>query len=321
LTYSVLVVDDYEPWRRRVAAELGKSGRWRVVSECVDGPEAVREASARKPDLIVLDIGLKTMNGVEAARRIIADDPGARILFLTGQQSPDVAEAALATGARGYLLKPEAGGALMRAVEAVAAGARFISPGLPRDAIDAAVPSGNGHRHHAAFHSGEAALIDEYAHFAEHALGRDEPVIVIAPRPRLAKVHEQLEARGVRVDRAIAAGRYAAFDTETELSRLMPDGRYDRERFREAAASMLDSAAKKAGDGRRAAACGEIAPQLWRDGRGDTAIDIERVWDETARATGADVLCGYCVDAARLADQGYGVFREICAAHGTTHVR
>jgi hypothetical protein len=146
-------------------------------------------------------------------------------------------------------------------------------------------------------------------------------VLIIAPRACLARVREELEARGVQIERAIRAGRYEAFDVESELSKLMPDGRYDRDRFREAAVSMLDNAAKKAGDGRRPAACGEIAPQLWRSGRGDTAIDIERVWDETARATGADVLCGYCVDAARLADQDYTVFREICAVHGAANVR
>src|SRR5215467_2347560 len=85
VTYSVLVVDDYEPWRRRVAAELDKSGRWRVVGECVDGVDAVREAAALRPDLIIRDIGLKTVNGIDGARRIVARDPAARILFLTEQ--------------------------------------------------------------------------------------------------------------------------------------------------------------------------------------------------------------------------------------------
>ncbi|HEX4568473.1 MAG TPA: response regulator [Vicinamibacterales bacterium] len=318
MTYSVLVVDDYEPWRRRVAAELDKSGRWRVVGECVDGADAVREAAALRPDLIILDIGLKTVNGIEAARRIIAGDPAARILFLTGQQSPDVAEAALSIGARGYLFKSEAGPALRRAVEAVVAGARFVSPGLPL--LDTTTPSAYGHGHSAVFHSAEAALIDDYARFAETALGRGQPVLVLAPRARLDKIHERLEARGVHINGAIDARRYEACDLDPELTKLMPGGRYDRERLREAAASMLDALARRAGGG-PVAACGEIAPRLWKDGRADIALDIEHVWDETARATGADVFCGYCVDAAQLADQAYSVFREICAVHGAVHVR
>ena len=319
MPYRVLVVDDYEPWRRRIAAELHKSDRWRVVGECVDGADAVREAEALRPDLIILDVGLKTVNGIEAARRIVAGDPSARILFLTGQQSPDIAEAAMAIGGRGYLFKSEAGPALRRALEAVVAGARFVSPGLP--ALDAIVPTAHGPCHSAAFHSTEAALIDDYARFAEAALGRAQPVLVLAPRARLDKIHERLEARGVHINDAIDERRYEVCDIEPELARLMPGGRYDRERLRESAASMLDTLAKRAGAGGPVAACGEIAPRLWKDGRADIALDIERVWDETARAAGADVFCGYCADTAQLAEQEYSVFRDICAVHGAVHVR
>ena len=321
MTYSVLVVDDYEPWRRRVATELEKSGRWRVAGECEDGGDAVREAAAQKPDLVILDIGLKTMNGVEAARRILAGDPTVRILFLTGQQSPEVAEAALAIGARGYLLKPEAGGALLRAMESVVAGARFVSPGLPDYVLDATARSTSSPRHTAAFHAKDAALADEYVRFAEHALGRGRPVVVVAPRAALENVHARLEARGVKVDRAIDDRQYQAVDIEPELSRLMPEGRYDRERFRESAEGILRDARTRAVSGVHPAVCGEIAPHVWKQGRSDLAIDIERVWDEAVTSFGADLLCGYCVDSSRLADADYSVFREICGAHGTVHVR
>ena len=321
MIYSVLVVDDYEPWRRRVAAELEKSGRWRVAGECADGADAVREAAARKPDLVILDIGLKTMNGVEAARRILADDPNARILFLTGQQSPEVAEAALALGARGYLLKTEAGGALVRAMESVAAGARFVSPGLPDDVLDDTARPTGGPRHAAVFRTKDAALADEYARFAERALHGGQPVVVVAPRSALEDVHARLEARGVRLDRAIDDRQYQAFDVEPELSRLMPHGKYDRERFRESAEEIISDARTRAVSGVRPAVCGEVAPQLWKEGRGDVAIDIERLWDHAAASFGADLMCGYCVDASRLADADYSVFREICEAHGAVHVR
>jgi DNA-binding NarL/FixJ family response regulator len=316
---SVLVVDDYEPWRRRVAAELEKSGRWHVVGECVDGGDAVTEAAAREPDVIILDIRLKTMNGIEAARRILAGDPNARILFLTGQQSPDVAEAALATGGRGYLLKPEAGGTLLRALEAVAAGARFVSPGLPRTVVDAITPPANGHRHRAVFGSPEA-VGDEYARFAEAGLAHGRAVVVVAPRTALESIQAWLEARGVSVGRAIDEGRYQALEVDPGLVELMPDGRYDRERFRVAAHSLLDGAAKVA-PARRVAVCGEIAPRLWKDGRADVAIDIERLWDRAVKASGADLLCGYAVDDSCLADGEYSVFREICGVHQTVCVR
>lgn len=319
MTYSVLVVDDYEPWRQRVAAELAKSDRWRVAGECADGDEAVRQAAALRPDLIILDIGLKTVNGIEAARHILAADPSARILFLTGQYSPDVAEAALSLGARGYLLKAEAGGALLRAVEAVAAGARFISAGLPPDVVDATSHSTNRH-HVAVVHSSAAMLPVEYARFTGAALAQGRPVVIIAPRASLEHVHARLEHDGIAIGRAIDEGRYRAYDLSSELARLMPDGRYDRNRFRESGTRMLDDLAK-AVPGLRAAVCGEMAPHLWREGRTDAALDLEQLWDDLASASGADVLCPYCVDASRLVQGEHSVFREICSVHGAVHVR
>lgn len=125
------MVDDYEPWRRRVCSELLKDTRWQVVGELTDGEAAVREARARRPDVVILDIGLDTINGVEAARRILADNPGARILFLSGQSSADIAEAALGVGARGYLVKTDAGGRLHLAMETVMTGGRFVSRRCP----------------------------------------------------------------------------------------------------------------------------------------------------------------------------------------------
>lgn len=69
--HRVLLVDDFEPWRRHLSTELGKNPRWHVVGEASDGREAVVAAQALAPDLILLDIGLPTMNGLEAARRIL----------------------------------------------------------------------------------------------------------------------------------------------------------------------------------------------------------------------------------------------------------
>src|SRR4051812_41623313 len=109
VAHNVLVVDDYEPWRHYVCSELRKHARWRVVGEGSDGLEAVRMAQALEPDLILLDIGLPSMNGLEAARRIIDRRSDSRILFLSEQHAPDIVEAALETGARGYLLKGGAG--------------------------------------------------------------------------------------------------------------------------------------------------------------------------------------------------------------------
>jgi DNA-binding NarL/FixJ family response regulator len=101
----VLVVDDYEPFRKFVGSTLNKRPELQIVGEASDGPEAVCKSEELQPDLIVLDIGLPTLNGIEAARRIRAAGLKSRILFLSDNRSLDIAQEALGTGAQGYVVK------------------------------------------------------------------------------------------------------------------------------------------------------------------------------------------------------------------------
>src|SRR3954451_19889159 len=167
VAHNVLVVDDYEPWRHYVCSELRKHARWRVVGEGADGLEAVRMAQALEPDLILLDVNLPAINGLEAARRIIGRRTGSRILFLSEQHSSDIAEAALETGARGYLLKVDAGRDLLFAMEAVINRGRFVSGVLLERG------SRQNHGHEAGFHCEEESLLDDYTRFAGAALASD----------------------------------------------------------------------------------------------------------------------------------------------------
>jgi DNA-binding NarL/FixJ family response regulator len=128
--YRVLVVDDYEPWRRHIESALQACPRWQVVGEAADGLDAVQKAQALQPDLILLDVGLPGLNGIEAARRILALDPDRRILFLSENRSWDIVEAALGVGGPGYVLKSDAGRDLLAAMDAVVEGRRFISRSL-----------------------------------------------------------------------------------------------------------------------------------------------------------------------------------------------
>src|SRR3954467_1219518 len=105
--YRVLVADDYDPWRQYVCAEIRQHPRWRVSGEAADGLEAVRLAGTLEPDLILLDVGLPHVNGIEAARRILEARPDARILFISQQHCPDIAEAALDAGGRGFVYLSE----------------------------------------------------------------------------------------------------------------------------------------------------------------------------------------------------------------------
>ena len=126
----VPVVDDYEPWHGFVSTTLGKEKELEIVGRVYDGLEAVQQAQELQPDLILMDIGLPTLNGIEAARRILKVAPTSKILFVSENRSPDIAEEALSNGAGGYVVKSDAGSELLPAVKAVLEGKRFISASL-----------------------------------------------------------------------------------------------------------------------------------------------------------------------------------------------
>jgi DNA-binding NarL/FixJ family response regulator len=108
-----------------------------VVGEAMDGMEAVQKARRLKPDLVLLDIGLPELNGLDAARKIRRHDPGIKILILSQESSSDVVREAWKIGVRGYVLKAHAGTELLPAVEAVIRGERFLSSNLGVDSTGA----------------------------------------------------------------------------------------------------------------------------------------------------------------------------------------
>jgi DNA-binding NarL/FixJ family response regulator len=123
----VLVVDDNEPFRRFVRATLSTKPELEIVSEVSNGLEAVQKALELQPALIVLDIGLPGLNGIEAARRIRKLSPKSTILFLSQESSPEIVQEALCLGALGYVIKAHAARDLLFAVEAVLRNEQFVS--------------------------------------------------------------------------------------------------------------------------------------------------------------------------------------------------
>jgi DNA-binding NarL/FixJ family response regulator len=126
----VLVVDDNEPFRRSICSQLESRPDLDVVGEASDGLEAVEKAEVLKPDLILLDIGLPSLNGIEAAQRISRLIPTASILFVSQISDADVVQEALSNGAKGYVWKQNAAIDLMLAIETVLRGANFVSSGI-----------------------------------------------------------------------------------------------------------------------------------------------------------------------------------------------
>jgi CheY-like chemotaxis protein len=123
----VLIVEDFPAFRRFICSTLRGKLDWRVIAEVADGLEAVQKAAELKPDLILLDIGLPTINGIEAARQIRKLSPESKIVFVSQESSADVVEEALSTGAWCYVVKTKAASQLLAVVEAVISGTRFVN--------------------------------------------------------------------------------------------------------------------------------------------------------------------------------------------------
>ncbi|HXV77102.1 MAG TPA: response regulator transcription factor [Candidatus Polarisedimenticolaceae bacterium] len=128
----VLIVDDHSVVRRGLRALLATEPGIEVVAEAVDGEDAVSRAADSRPDVVVMDLVLPSMDGVEAIRRIKLRDPDARILVLTGFGSDDKLFPALKAGALGYLLKDASPEELVRAIRATARGLSSLNQQIAR---------------------------------------------------------------------------------------------------------------------------------------------------------------------------------------------
>jgi DNA-binding NarL/FixJ family response regulator len=132
----ILIADDHELLRRGLVAELSQVPGWVVVAEVANGRAAVASAAELKPDLVVLDLTMPELNGLEAARRILSADPGTRILILTAHESEQLVREVLSVGARGYVLKSDAGRILVVALQALLEGGSFFTSSVARMVMD-----------------------------------------------------------------------------------------------------------------------------------------------------------------------------------------
>jgi DNA-binding NarL/FixJ family response regulator len=236
----ILVVDDYDRFRRFISSAFSHQPNFQVIGEVSDGLEAVQKAQELQPDLILLDVGLPTLNGIEAARRIRRLSPDSKILFASQQSSPDLVQVALDTGALGYVLKSDAAGELLPAVEAALRGKLFVSSSLAaHDSIKAedgltggqagrqkVVPhsrptSAGSNRHELSLYSDDAAFVDDFAHSIGAALEDGNAVVIIATESHRANLLQQLRSDGVDIDVAAERKLYIPLDVSDSLPRVM----------------------------------------------------------------------------------------------------
>jgi DNA-binding NarL/FixJ family response regulator len=131
-TARIVIADDHEMVRRGLVATLADVERWTVVAQADNGREAAELVATHKPDIAILDLSMPELNGLDATRRILAARPETCVLILTAHESEQLVREVLAAGARGYVLKSDAGRILVRAVEALLEGQTFFTSKVAR---------------------------------------------------------------------------------------------------------------------------------------------------------------------------------------------
>ena len=117
--FRILIADDHEVVRRGIRALIENHAGWEVCGEAIDGTDAVQKAHELHPDMALLDVGMPRLNGLDAARQILATAPQTRVLILTMHESEQIVREVLEVGARGFLLKSDAARDLVAAVRAL----------------------------------------------------------------------------------------------------------------------------------------------------------------------------------------------------------
>ena len=320
-SFRVLVVEDFEPLREVVCSTLRKKPELQIVGEASDGLDAVQKAEALQPDLILLDIGLPSLNGIEAARRITKISPKSKILFVSQESSAVVAREALRWGA-GYVVKERAGSELLAAVDAVCQGGRFVGNGLvgfiddaqahdlrPQDALPSIAPRKGKipGAHEVQFYSDDTSLVVSFSGLIEAALGAGNAVIVILTESHQKSHLQRLEAHGVDLAAAIEQRSLILLDVAEALSKYMEAEGPNRERF----LSAFEPLIRDAEMGQELVVLGEGVGILCAQGRVKAAIEVERLWNELAQTHTFHVHCAYPM-IKELTGEPYAL---ICAEH------
>lgn len=333
----VLVVDDYAPWCQFVTSTLRKYPEFIIVGEASDGVAAVSKAQELQPDLVLLDIGLPKLNGIEAARQIRELASNSKILFITENHSRAIAEEALRTGANGYFVKSDAGRELLPAIRAILQGKQFVSARFSgRDNGDAsdrhsgsaeqktvvtplAQKTGGIRRHEVGLYSDDDHLLEHVSRFIAAALNAGSAAVVVATEAHRESLVARLRTDGVDIDAAIRQGRYVAVDAAETVGSYMANGMPDPVLFMKGFCSLIDRAAKGVKGGHpRVAVFGESVDLLCGQGNLEAALQVERLGNQLTNLYDVDILCGYST-ASVQGGMHSPAFQRICAEHSAAY--
>jgi DNA-binding NarL/FixJ family response regulator len=302
----ILVVEDYEPFRRLACLELQQRAEFQVIGEASDGLEAVEKVQELKPDLVLLDIGLPKLNGLEAAKQIRKVYPHARLLFVSQESSSELIGEAFRLGARGYVHKQRAQIDLFPAIEATLAGRTFISDGLK---LPESAHEEGPFCHEMLFCRNEESLLNSLSTFFTAALNAGNGAIGFVSQSHWESLLHRLSAQGVDIDPVLRRGT---------LISLNADEAPDPVRFFEVIKGASQAARNAGKDHPRIAFWGERAGCLWAEGKTEEAIRLERFGTDLAKGNSLDMLCVYPVYDGHVDDHA---LKGICAEHTAVYYK
>jgi CheY-like chemotaxis protein len=313
----ILVVEDHVLWQGFVVRKLREQPGLQIIGVVADGLEAVQKAEELQPNLVLLDIGLPRLNGIEVAKRLRKVAPGARILFVSQESSSDIVREAVRVGALGYIRKPH-GSELLPAIQAALRGTKFFGRGLEAHESSEDTEDHTLGFHNVQFCSDDGVLLEGFARFVAAALKAGGAAIAIVTKSHWDDLLESLRAEDLDIDGAVRRGTYIWQDAREALATIMVNGMPDSVLFFDGLRGPVESASRATkGKSTRVAICGERTGLLWAEGKTDAAIRLEQLCNELRKTHQVDILCAYAFGLPALTDEH--AFGTICAEHSAVY--
>jgi DNA-binding NarL/FixJ family response regulator len=309
-SFDVLIAEDHGLWREFIYSTLQQhSDEWNI-HKVTDGPDAIQQARELQPGLIVLDIGLPTLSGIEAARRIRKVSPDSKILFVSQETSPALVREALGIG-DGYVAKMDAGHELLTAVAAILRGEQFVGERFADHDFACKKTPATRQEHVVYFYPDDDHLLNCLAELFRRALGAGDSIIAVTTREHRLGLVERLTAQGIDVSNAIEERRITLCDTSEELSRFMDADGPNKKLLEFQFEDMIRE--KIASPTNRVVLFGEMVAVLWAQKKYHAAIQLEQLWNELTQIYPFYLCCAY--PAREFAENSDGHRAAICAEH------